>query len=191
MKAIEVVKTRLGEFDTSGRRRPVPTDEIVRVRVRHRHPGGRRNGGPRLLQAPRACKVKEAGTLEVDRYSLETSRERVLRRRRPHHRRLQRLQRHGLRQEGGAQHRQAADGREALRRASGPSSSTRWSRRRSRARPRRHVPGELPAADAGEVERRGLARPHAGRGHGRDVPLPALRHPRRATTEGGPACRRS
>ena len=31
VKAIEVVKTKLGEFDTSGRRRPVPTDEVVRV----------------------------------------------------------------------------------------------------------------------------------------------------------------
>ena len=31
VKAIEVVKTRLGEFDSSGRRRPVPTGEIVRL----------------------------------------------------------------------------------------------------------------------------------------------------------------
>ena len=30
VKAIEVVKTRLGEFDASGRRKPVPTDEIRR-----------------------------------------------------------------------------------------------------------------------------------------------------------------
>ena len=30
VKAIEVVKTRLGEFDSSGRRRPVPTEEIQR-----------------------------------------------------------------------------------------------------------------------------------------------------------------
>jgi NADPH-dependent glutamate synthase beta subunit-like oxidoreductase len=30
VKAIEVVKTRLGEFDASGRRRPVPTEEIRR-----------------------------------------------------------------------------------------------------------------------------------------------------------------
>ena len=31
VKAIEVVKTRLGEFDASGRRKPVPTDEILRI----------------------------------------------------------------------------------------------------------------------------------------------------------------
>ena len=31
VQAIEVVKTRLGEFDASGRRKPVPTDEIVRI----------------------------------------------------------------------------------------------------------------------------------------------------------------
>ena len=31
VKAIEVVKTRLGEFDSSGRRRPVPTEEIRRL----------------------------------------------------------------------------------------------------------------------------------------------------------------
>ena len=30
VKAIEVVKTRLGEYDASGRRKPVPTDEIRR-----------------------------------------------------------------------------------------------------------------------------------------------------------------
>ena len=30
VKAIEVVKTRLGEYDASGRRKPVPTDEIQR-----------------------------------------------------------------------------------------------------------------------------------------------------------------
>ena len=30
MRAIEIVKTRLGEYDASGRRKPVPTDEIQR-----------------------------------------------------------------------------------------------------------------------------------------------------------------
>ena len=39
VKAIEVVKTRLGEFDSSGRRKPVPTEEIQRYRMRHRDPG--------------------------------------------------------------------------------------------------------------------------------------------------------
>ena len=31
MKALEAVKTKPGEFDTSGRRTPVPTDEVVRI----------------------------------------------------------------------------------------------------------------------------------------------------------------
>jgi NADPH-dependent glutamate synthase beta subunit-like oxidoreductase len=30
VKAIEIVKTRLGEYDKSGRRRPIPTDEVQR-----------------------------------------------------------------------------------------------------------------------------------------------------------------
>ena len=30
VKAVEVVKTKLGEYDSSGRRKPVPTDEIQR-----------------------------------------------------------------------------------------------------------------------------------------------------------------
>jgi len=30
VKAIEIVKTRLGEYDKSGRRRPMPTDEVQR-----------------------------------------------------------------------------------------------------------------------------------------------------------------
>ena len=88
-------RRKLGEFDASGRRRPVPTDEVDAHRLRHRDPGGGREGGPGLRKAS-GLKVKEAGTLEVDRYSLETSREQLLRRRRPHHRRLQRVERHGL-----------------------------------------------------------------------------------------------
>ena len=31
VRAIEAVRTKLGEFDTSGRRRPVPTDEVIRI----------------------------------------------------------------------------------------------------------------------------------------------------------------
>ena len=44
--------------------------------MRHRDPGRRRDGGPRLRHAPPACSIKENGTLEVDRYTLETSRRR-------------------------------------------------------------------------------------------------------------------
>jgi NADPH-dependent glutamate synthase beta subunit-like oxidoreductase len=75
VKGIEVVKTRLGEYDASGRRKPVPTDEILRydcdsviLAV----------GETLDLDFARASGLvlKENGTFEVDRYSLETSRPR-------------------------------------------------------------------------------------------------------------------
>ena len=113
VKAIEVVKTKLGEFDTSGRRRPVPTDEVVRVECDTVILAVGEKVDPDFAKAS-GLKVKEAGTLEVDRYSLETSRERFFAGRRPHHRGLERLERDGLRQEGGPQDRQAPHGREAL-----------------------------------------------------------------------------
>jgi len=75
VKAIEVVKTKLGEFDTSGRRRPVPTDEVVRVDCDTVILAVGEKVDPDFAKAS-GLKVKEAGTIEVDRYSLETSRER-------------------------------------------------------------------------------------------------------------------
>jgi NADH-quinone oxidoreductase subunit F len=75
VKAIEVVKTKLGEFDTSGRRRPIPTDEVVRVDCDTVILAVGEKVDPDFAKAS-GLKVKEAGTLEVDRYSLETSRER-------------------------------------------------------------------------------------------------------------------
>ena len=75
VKAIEVVKTKLGEFDTSGRRRPVPTDEVVRVDCDTVILAVGEKVDPDFCKAS-GLKVKEAGTIEVDRYSLETSRER-------------------------------------------------------------------------------------------------------------------
>ncbi len=75
VKAIEVLKTRLGEFDSSGRRRPIPTEEIQSYKC-----------DTVILAVGEAvdrdfCKasglsIKENGTLEYDRYTLETSRER-------------------------------------------------------------------------------------------------------------------
>ncbi len=74
VKAIEVVKTRLGEFDSSGRRRPISTEEIQSFKC-----------DSVVLAVGEAvdrdfCRasglaIKENGTLEVDRYSLETSRD--------------------------------------------------------------------------------------------------------------------
>jgi len=73
VKAIEVVKTRLGEFDSTGRRRPVPTEEIRRLEC---DTVILAVGEAVDLDFVRAAgmRIKEGGTLEVDRYTLETSR---------------------------------------------------------------------------------------------------------------------
>ncbi len=73
VKSIEVVKTRLGEFDSSGRRRPVPTNEIQRMDC---DTVILAVGEAVDLDFVRASglRIKEDGTLEVDRYTLETSR---------------------------------------------------------------------------------------------------------------------
>jgi NADPH-dependent glutamate synthase beta subunit-like oxidoreductase len=72
VKAIEVVKTKLGEFDAraaAGRcHRGDPP-----LRMRHRDPGGGRSGGPGF-RARLGPALNQDGTLEVDRYTLETSR---------------------------------------------------------------------------------------------------------------------
>jgi NADH-quinone oxidoreductase subunit F len=75
VRAIEVVKTRLGEYDSSGRRKPVPTDEIQRFECDSVILAV---GEVLDLDVARASglKIKESGTIEVDRYSLETSRPR-------------------------------------------------------------------------------------------------------------------
>jgi len=75
VKAIEVLKTRLGEFDSSGRRRPISTEEIQSFKC-----------DTVILAVGEAvdrdfCKasglsIHENGTLVYDRYTLETSRER-------------------------------------------------------------------------------------------------------------------
>ncbi len=75
VRALEAVKTKAGEFDTSGRRRPVPTDEVVRFDCDTVILAVGETVDPDFARAS-GLKVKEAGTLEVDRYSLETSRER-------------------------------------------------------------------------------------------------------------------
>jgi NADPH-dependent glutamate synthase beta subunit-like oxidoreductase len=73
--ALEAVRTRPGEFDTSGRRRPVPTDEVIRIECDSVVLAVGEKVDPDFCAAS-GLKVKEAGTLEVDRYTLETSRER-------------------------------------------------------------------------------------------------------------------
>jgi NADH-quinone oxidoreductase subunit F len=73
VKAIEVVKTRLGEFDASGRRRPVPTEEIQRLECDTVILAVGEAVDQDFLRAS-GLRIKENGTLEVDRYTMETSR---------------------------------------------------------------------------------------------------------------------
>ncbi|HEY2014497.1 MAG TPA: FAD-dependent oxidoreductase, partial [Bryobacteraceae bacterium] len=73
VKAIEVVKTRLGEFDSSGRRRPVPTEEIRRFECDTVILAVGEAVDMDFVRAS-GLRIKENGTLEVDRYTLETSR---------------------------------------------------------------------------------------------------------------------
>jgi NADH-quinone oxidoreductase subunit F len=73
VKAIELVKTKLGEFDASGRRRPVSTDEIIRFECDSVILAVGESVDMDFVRAS-GLRIKENGTLEVDRYTLETSR---------------------------------------------------------------------------------------------------------------------
>jgi len=73
VKAIEIVKTRLGAYDTSGRRKPISTDEIQRFDC----DSVIFAVGERVdLDFAKASglAMKESGTIEVNRFTLETSR---------------------------------------------------------------------------------------------------------------------
>ena len=101
VKAMEIVKTRLGEYDNSGRRRPVPTDEVQRFDC----DGVILAVGETFdLDFCRASglELKDEGTIKVNRFTLETSRAGLLCRRRRDYRGLQCVQCHGRRQTGGA-----------------------------------------------------------------------------------------
>ena len=69
------MRTKLGEFDTSGRRRPVPTDEVVRFDCDTVILAVGEKVDPDFCRAS-GLTLKEDGTIVVDRFSLETSRER-------------------------------------------------------------------------------------------------------------------
>jgi NADH-quinone oxidoreductase subunit F len=75
VRALEAVRTRPGEFDTSGRRRPVSTDEVIRIECDTVILAVGEKVDPDFCRAS-GLTLKEAGTIEVDRFSLETSRER-------------------------------------------------------------------------------------------------------------------
>ena len=74
VKGIEVVKTRLGEFDPSGRRRPILTDEVRMIRCSSVILAVG-EAVDRDFCAASGLSLKETGVLDVNRYTLETSRE--------------------------------------------------------------------------------------------------------------------
>ncbi len=75
VKAIEVMQTRPGEYDASGRRRPVPTEQIQRFECDSVILAV---GETVDLDFARASGLvlKQDGTFEVDRHTLQTSRPR-------------------------------------------------------------------------------------------------------------------
>jgi NADH-quinone oxidoreductase subunit F len=73
VKAIEVVKTRLGEFDKSGRRKPILTDEVQRLSCDSVILAVGETFDVDFCRAS-GLALKDDGTIQVDRFSLETSR---------------------------------------------------------------------------------------------------------------------
>ena len=146
VKAIEVVKTRLGEFDASGRRRPVPTEEIRRLEC---DTVILAVGEAVDLDFVRASglRIKENGTLEVDRYTLETSRSKFYAGGDLITGASNVSQRHGLRQEGGAQDRPAPDGRRGAGTSIDPQFAYSNEPPDEPSASRRHEPDELPARE--------------------------------------------
>ncbi|MFB3779287.1 MAG: FAD-dependent oxidoreductase [Bryobacteraceae bacterium] len=75
VQAIEAVATRLGEYDASGRRKPIPTDEILRFKCDSVILAVGERVSEEFVRAS-GLRAKDNGTVEVDRYTLETSRNR-------------------------------------------------------------------------------------------------------------------
>jgi NADH-quinone oxidoreductase subunit F len=75
VKAIEIVKTRLGEYDASGRRKPVNTDEIKRFDCDSVIFAVGETVDLDFVKASGLI-LKESGTIDVNRFTLETSRPR-------------------------------------------------------------------------------------------------------------------
>ena len=73
VKAIEIVRTRLGEYDKTGRRRPIPTDEVQRLECDSVILAVGETFDLDFCKAS-GLELKEEGTIVVDRFSLETSR---------------------------------------------------------------------------------------------------------------------
>jgi NADH-quinone oxidoreductase subunit F len=75
VRALEVVKTRLGEYDRSGRRKPVLTDEVQRYECDAVILAVGETVDLDFAKAS-GLQIKEAGTIEVNHFTLETSRAR-------------------------------------------------------------------------------------------------------------------
>ncbi len=75
VKALEIVKTRLGEYDSSGRRKPVATDEIQRFDCDSVIFAVGETVDLDFVRAS-GLVLKESGTIEANRFTLETSRPR-------------------------------------------------------------------------------------------------------------------
>ncbi|MGA2572453.1 MAG: FAD-dependent oxidoreductase, partial [Terracidiphilus sp.] len=74
VKAIEIVKTHLGEYDKSGRRRPIPTDEVQRFECDSVILAVGETFDLDFCKAS-GLELKEEGTIVVDRFTFETSRD--------------------------------------------------------------------------------------------------------------------
>lgn len=75
VKAIEIVRTRLGEFDSSGRRKPILTSEIQRIDCDSIIFAIGESADAEFAKSA-GMKVRDNGTIEVNRFTLETSRPR-------------------------------------------------------------------------------------------------------------------
>jgi NADH-quinone oxidoreductase subunit F len=73
VKALEIVKTRPGEYDSSGRRRPIPTDEVQRFECDAVILAVGETFDLDFCRAS-GLELKEEGIIKVDRFTLETSR---------------------------------------------------------------------------------------------------------------------
>jgi NADPH-dependent glutamate synthase beta subunit-like oxidoreductase len=73
VKAIELVKTRLGEFDTSGRRKPIPTGEIQRLDC-DSVIFAIGETLDREFASGSGLRLQDSGTIDVNRFTLATSR---------------------------------------------------------------------------------------------------------------------
>ena len=127
VRALEVVKTRLGEYDRSGRRKPVLTDEVQRFECDSVILAV---GETVDLDFAKASGLRDQGERDGRGQSLHAGDQpsALLCRRRPGDRRLECVECHGVRQAGGTVDRRAADGS----RSAGTSSSGRCSTTRCR-----------------------------------------------------------